>query len=239
MRAACLQLRVDLCQRQGNTTRALKMAELAMDRGADILVFPEMFITGFCYDQAPDEPPYPSLDPFRAFARDHDCLIIGSLMGGKYNLGFCLEPEGIQFQPKIHPFDQERLHFLGGGRISPLNTKWGKVGLEICYDLRFPEVARSLALQGADFLVTIGQFPAARRAHWRILCLARAIENQLPHVACNWANAGGSLIIDARGQVQAEASQKEEVIFAEIDLEERDKWRKEIFYLGDRRPEIY
>lgn len=239
MRASCLQLRVDLCQSQENTTRALKMAELAVDRGADILVFPEMFITGFCYDQAPDEPPYPSLDPFRAFARDYDCLIIGSLMSGKYNLGFCLESKGIQFQPKVHPFDQEKLHFLGGGSISPLNTKWGKVGLVICYDLRFPEVARSLARQGADFLVTIGQFPATRMAHWRILCLARAIENQLPHVACNWANAGGSLIIDARGQVQAEASQKEEMIFAEIDLEERDKWRKEIFYLDDRRPEIY
>jgi predicted amidohydrolase len=215
------------------------MAELAVDRGADILVFPEMFITGFCYDQTPDEPPYPSLDPFRAFARDHDCLIIGSLMGGKYNLGFCLGPEGIQFQPKIHPFDQEKQHFLGGGCISPLKTKWGKVGLEICYDLRFPEVARSLALQGADFLVTIGQFPAARRAHWRILCLARAIENQLPHLACNWANGGGSLIIDARGHVNAEAGQSEDVIFGDIDLEERDKWRTEIFYLGERRPEVY
>jgi predicted amidohydrolase len=239
MRAACLQLRVDLCQHQDNTTRALKMTELAIDRGADILVFPEMFITGFCYDRAIEEPPYPSLDPFRAFARDHNCLIIGSLMGDKYNLGFCLEPEGIQFQPKIHPFDQEKLHFLGGGRISPLNTKWGKVGLEICFDLRFPEVARSLALQGADFLVTIGQFPAARMTHWRVLCLARAIENQLPHLACNWANAGGSLIIDARGRVQAEACQSEEVILGEIDLEERDIWRTEIFYLGERRPETY
>jgi len=215
------------------------MAELAIDRGADILLFPEMFITGFCYDQAQEEPPYPSLDPFRNLAKDHDCLIIGSLMGGKYNLGFCLEPEGIQFQPKIHPFDREKLHFLGGGSISPLNTKWGKVGLEICYDLRFPEVARSLALQGADFIVTIGQFPAARRAHWRILCLARAIENQLPHLACNWANGGGSLIIDARGHINAEAGQSEEVIFGDIDLEERDKWRKEIFYLGERRPELY
>ena len=239
MRAVCLQLRVDLCQRQGNTTKALKLANLAIDRGADILVFPEMFITGFCYDQAPEEAPYPSLDPFRAFAQDHDCLIIGSLMSGKYNLGFCLEPEGIQFQPKIHPFDQEKLHFLGGGCISPLKTKWGKVGLEICYDLRFPEVARSLALQGADFLVTIGQFPAARRAHWRILSLARAIENQLPHLACNWANGGGSLIVDARGLIQAEAGQGEEVIFGEIDLEDRDQWRKEIFYLKERRPELY
>ncbi|VVB64272.1 Nitrilase [uncultured archaeon] len=239
MRAACLQLRVDLCQREGNTTRAIEMADLATARGADILVFPEMFITGFCYDQSMEEKPYPSLDPFRAFVRDRDCLIIGSIMGGKYNLGFCLGPEGIQFQPKIHPFDQEKLHFSGGGCISPLNTKWGKVGLEICYDLRFPEVARSLAMQGADFLVTIGQFPAARRAHWRILCLARAIENQLPHLACNWANGGGSLIIDARGQVQAEAGQNEEAIFGEIDLVERDKWRKEIFYLGERRPELY
>ena len=239
MRAVCLQLRVDLCQRQGNTTKALKLANLAIDRGADILVFPEMFITGFCYDQAPEEAPYPSLDPFRAFAQDLDCLIIGSLMSGKYNLGFCLEPEGIQFQPKIHPFDQEKLHFLGGGCISPLKTKWGKVGLEICYDLRFPEVARSLALQGADFLVTIGQFPAARRAHWRILSLARAIENQLPHLACNWANGGGSLIVDARGLIQAEAGQGEEVIFGEIDLEDRDQRRKEIFYLKERRPELY
>lgn len=239
MRAACLQLRVDLCQREENTARALGMAELAIDRGADILVFPEMFINGFCYDQAPDEPPYPSLNPFRAFAQDHDCLIIGSLMSGKYNLGFCLEPEGIQFQPKIHPFDKEKLHFLGGSRISPLKTMWGKVGLEICYDLRFPEVARSMALQGADFLVTIGQFPAARMAHWRILCLARAIENQVPHLACNWADGGGSLIIDARGNVQAEAGQGEGVIFGEIDLVERDRWRTEIFYLGERRSEVY
>lgn len=239
MRAACLQLRVDLCQHRESTARALGMAELAVARGADILVFPEMFITGFCYDQAPEEPPYPTLAPFRAFARDHDCLIIGSIMGGKYNLGFCLEQESIQFQPKIHPFDQEKLHFLGGGTISPLKTKRGLVGLEICYDLRFPEVARSLALQGADFLVTIGQFPAARMAHWRILCLARGIENQIPHVACNWANGGGSLIIDARGNVQAEAGQSEEVIFGEIDLVERDRWRTEIFYLGERRPAVY
>jgi predicted amidohydrolase len=239
MRAACLQLRVDLCRSRENIARALEMAELAMDRGADILVFPEMFVTGFCYDQAPDEPPYPSLDPFRAFVQDHDCLIIGSLMSGKYNLGFCLEQGCIQFQPKIHPFDQEKLHFLGGSCISPLKTKQGLVGLEICYDLRFPEVARSLALQGADFLVTIGQFPAARRAHWRILCLARAVENQIPHLACNWANAGGSLIIDSRGQVQSEAGQGEGVIFGEIDLEDRDLWRKEIFYLKERRPELY
>jgi predicted amidohydrolase len=240
MRAACIQLRVDLCQKQENTARALKMAKQAIDQGAEILVFPEMFITGFCYSQAAEEPPYPALDPFRAFVMDHGCLIIGSLMSGKYNLGFCLDPEGTTFQPKIHPFDQEKQHFLGGDRISPLKTKWGKVGLQICYDLRFPEVARSLSLQGADFLVTIGQFPAQRLAHWRVLCLARAIENQLPHLACNWANAGGSLIIDARGRVLDEAgSGREEAIFGDVDYAMRDQWREEIFYLSERRPAVY
>jgi len=215
------------------------MAERAIDRGAEILVFPEMFITGFCYNLAPEESPYPLLEPFMTLVQRRSCLIIGSLMSGKYNMGFCLGSDGIQFQPKIHPFDKEKQHFLGGDRISPMKTKWGKVALEICYDLRFPEVARSLALQGADFLVTIGQFPASRREHWRVLCLARAMENQLPHLACNWANAGGSLIVDARGQVHAEAGQGDEVIIGEVDLADRDRWRKEIFYLSERRPELY
>ena len=240
MRAACLQLRVDLCQKERNSAKALDMAKQAIDKGAEILVFPEMFITGFCYGETPEEPPYPSLNPFEALAKDHDCLIIGSIMAEKYNFGFCLDPSGTTFQPKIHPFEQEKQHFLGGDSISPLKTKWGKVGLQICYDLRFPEVARALALQGADFLVTVGQFPAQRLAHWRVLCLARAIENQLPHLACNWANAGGSLIIDARGRVQAEAGQdSEEAIFGEVDYAMRDQWREEIFYLRERRPAVY
>jgi predicted amidohydrolase len=73
-----------------------------------------------------------------------------------------------------------------------------------------------------------------------VLCLARAIENQLPHLACNWANAGGSLIIDARGRVQAEAGQdSEEAIFGEVDYAMRDQWREEIFYLRERRPAVY
>jgi predicted amidohydrolase len=240
MRAACLQLRIDLCQKQENTARALKMAKQAVDQGAEILIFPEMFITGFCYSEVPEEPPYPSLDPFKALVGDHDCLIIGSVKAGKFNLGFCLDNDGIAFQPKIHPFQQEKQHFQGGDRISPLKTKWGQVGLQICYDLRFPEMARSLAIQGADFLVTIGQFPAQRLAHWRVLCLARAIENQLPHLACNWANAGGSLIIDARGRVLAEAGLgSEEAIFGEVDYAMRDQWRAEIFYLSERKPAVY
>jgi predicted amidohydrolase len=240
MRAACIQLQIDQCRREENACRALKLAKFALGQDAEILVFPELFLTGFCYEpSANDCPPFHSLDPFMALAKGQSCLIMGSIIGGRRNLGFCLDGEEIQLRPKIHPFDFEKGHFEGGDFISPIITRRGSIGLEICYDLRFPEVARSLTLQGADILVSIAQFPAARRAHWRTLCIARAIENQLPHVACNWAESGGSMIIDARGAVMAEADRGETVLLGEIDLEERDLFRREVTCFADRRPEVY
>ena len=148
------------------------MARAALAGGAQILVYPELFLTGFCYEPLPaaaEDPTYSSLDPFRELAEEHECLIIGSLRHARQNLGFCLDSAGLELRPKIHPFGEEKGHFDGGDFISPVATRWGRVGLEICYDLRFPEVARSLALQGADFLVTVAQFPASRVVQWRAL----------------------------------------------------------------------
>jgi len=172
-------------------------------------------------------------------AEEHNCLFIGSLQSCRQNLGFCLDSGGLQLRPKIHPFGEEKEHFDGGDSISPVATKWGLAGLEICYDLRFPEVARTLALQGADFLVTVAQFPASRREQWRALAVARAVENQMPHLACNWARGGGSLIIDARGRVLAEAGSEQALLWADIDLTDRDSFRREVSCFADRRPEIY
>jgi predicted amidohydrolase len=246
MRAACLQQQVEPCKTEENLSRALQMAGAALAKGAQILVLPELFLTGFCYElslqsssSAQDHSPYPSLDPFRALAEEHNCLFVGSLRCGRQNLGFCLDSGGLQLRPKVHPFGEEKEHFDGGDCISPVATKWGQVGLQICYDLRFPEVARSLALQGADFLVTVAQFPALRREQWRTLAMARAIENQMPHLACNWARGGSSLIIDARGRVLAEAGSEETLILADIDLADRDLFRREVSCFADRRPEIY
>ncbi len=222
------------------------MADSALARGAEILVFPELFLTGFCYEPAlqstpaaQDLPPYPSLDHFWVLAREHNCIFLGSLRKGRLNLGFCLEGNRLQIRPKIHPFGEEMVHFNGGEFISPVVTKWGRVGLEICYDLRFPEVARSLALQGAEILVTVAQFPALRREQWRTLAMARAIENQMPHLACNWASGGGSMIIDSRGRVLAEAGSEQALLLADIDLDDRDLFRREVSCFADRRPEVY
>ena len=243
MIAACIQLSIRLCKKDDNLRRALAMATKAVEQGAEILVFPELFLSGFCYDQdLSDRPPYPSLDPLRSFVSEHDCMIVGSLVDGRLNRGFCLDDSGIGFQDKIHPFGPEKAHLVGDGSISPILTSKGKVGLEICYDLRFPEVARSLVLQGADYLVTIAQFPASRGYHWQTLCRARAIENQIPHIACNGASpefCGGSAIIDSWGRPLAEAETEETTILAKIDLEDRDRVRRKIPALEDRRPEIY
>ena len=239
MRAACLQLRVEPCHREGNLQRALMLARAAVGK-AEILVFPELFLTGFCYETGTDATsPGSSLDPFLKLARKHGCLIIGSIRSGRQNLGFCLDSEGFELRPKIHPFGSEKEHFDGGDFISPVATPWGMVGLEVCYDLRFPEVARALALQGADFLITVAQFPAIRIEQWRALCVARSIENQLPHVACNYAEGGGSLIVDASGRVQAEAGRGEAMIIGEIDLAGRDAVRRDVPCFADRRPEVY
>lgn len=244
MRAALIQQTVLPCQDTENLSCALSLASSALETGAEILVYPELFLTGFCYEpggQSGDgkADAFEELDPFRALAREYDCLIIGSVRRGRSNLGFCLAPSGLELRPKIHPFGEEKKHFDGGASISPIPTRWGRVGLQICYDLRFPEVARSLALQDADLLVTVAQFPAQRREQWRALSLARAIENQIPHLACNWAEGGGSMIISARGSVLAEAECGEEIIFGDFDPAEKDEVRGEVPCFADRRPDLY
>jgi len=246
MRVACIQLQVEPCRTEENLSRALQMAGAALAGGAEVLVYPELFLTGFCYEPFSqphssdgDDSPYPLFDRFRALALEQGCLIIGSLHSGRRNLGFCLDQRGLQLRPKIHPFGEEKEHFEGGSSISPVATRWGRAGLQICYDLRFPEVARALALQGADFLVTVAQFPLQRRDQWRALAIARAIENQMPHLACNWAAGGGSLIIDSRGRVLAEAGSGQTAILADIDLADRDQFRREVPCFADRRPEVY
>ena len=243
MLSAALQLDVRLCSREENIRRALQLAEPAVEGGAEIVVLPELFLTGFCYRKgASDRPPYPSLGPLRDFVEEHRCMLIGSLIDGRLNLGFCLEPGHIGFQPKVHPFGPEKRYFDGGDRISPLETAWGKVGLEICYDIRFPEVARKLTLDGADYLVTIAQFPSQRRDQWRYLCLARAVENQIPHIACNCPGpefCGSSMIVDSAGGILTEAGSDEGFILGEIDLGHRDRTREMIPCLEDRRPKLY
>ena len=265
MKAACIQMDIRHCKKQTNIDHALSMAEEAVAKGAELIVLPEVFSTGFCYDNIEKNAecaPYPTIETLREFSKKHDCILIGSIIEATenvktatlhdqpyYNLGFCIESGKLAgTYRKTHPFGQEKSYFCGGDTIMPIRLEKSEItiGLEICYELRFPEVARKLSLAGADILVTIAEFPNPREHYWKTLAIARAIENQITHIACNRTGEdpystffGGSMIIDAWGDVKAQASDEECTIMHNIDMREKDNIRKTIPVFDDRRPDLY
>lgn len=275
MKAACIQIDISLCQKQENLEHALLMANEAISNGAEIIVFPEVFSTGFCYDNISGEAekmPSSTLEILSTYSKEHDCIIIGSIIeaGSEdgnlehkqdsvpkinesasiyYNLGFCIEyGELVGVHRKTHLYGLEKKYFESGRRISPLELPISglKVGLQICFELRFPEIARKLVLEGSDILITVAEMAEPKADHWRSLSIARSIENQIPHIACNrigkdqYSNYfGGSLITDAWGQVKAEADEKERIIMHDIDLSETKKVRELVPLLESRKPELY
>lgn len=280
MKIACIQMNISLCSKQENLERALSLAEKAVSKGAELLVFPEVFSTGFCYErirEAAEPVSGPTLEAFCSFSKEHDCILAGSiiekveneitgqgLMEGdrvrdeiskegkappQYNLGFCIESGKLAgTHRKIQLYGPEKEHFAPGDRIAPIRLeKHGlTMGLIVCNELRYPEVARKLALEGADILVSAAEIPDFFGYPWRIISLARALENQLPHVACNRVGKdrystylGGSFIADAWGSMLAEAGKEECVLIGEIDLEKAKATRETTSIFGDRRPELY
>lgn len=259
MKTACIQMDVVIGNRAANLAKALRMTEHAIGQGAELIVLPEVFSTGFCYDniaEMAERYPYPSLGPFIELSATHDCIITGSIIGckereGKHfeNVGFCLSGGEIRgTYSKTHPFKKENAYFSRGESICVIAVpeKNLTIGLEICYELRFPEVARKLVLQGADILITVAQFPDPGGGQWKMLSRSRAIENQLPHIVCNRTGHdgdtsffGNSMIIDARGDVVAAAGREETVLVGETDLALSSEMRSLIPVFGDRREELY
>ena len=142
---------------------------------------------------------------------------------------------------------QEPEIFTAGDETVTIDTECGKFGLATCYDLRFPELFRKLALFGVEAIVIPAQWPCVRAKHWRTLLKARAIENQLFIIGTNRIGSspnddfcGPSLIIDPIGEVLAEIkSDIEDIATATIDLGSINQIRKIICYLDDRKPELY
>jgi predicted amidohydrolase len=168
--------------------------------------------------------------------------------GGKaLNQAFLFGPDGevVSTYAKRHLFgfaDGERTVIEAGDEFVVTQTPLGPTGLATCYDLRFPEMFRTLLDNGAHTFLVCSGWPTPRINHWQVLTQARAIENQAFMIACNGrGTAGGvtlggnSIVVGPRGDVLAQAGADDEFIDAEIDVESVDQWRTVFPVLADRR----
>jgi len=149
-------------------------------------------------------------------------------------------PGRIQFK--------ESTYLSSGDSVTVVETSYTKIGVAICYDLRFPELLRRMVLGGAKLLVLPAAFNTTTGpAHWRPVLRTRAIDNQAFVVACSPARNvsssyhayGHSLVVDPWGKVLAEAGESQEILTVDIDLDKVDETRKRLPILESRRPELY
>lgn len=234
----CFALQWSLAWKTSGTNYA-KVSEL-LDRAApepgSMVVLPEMFASGFCFDlEAVAEPEDgPTRRFLQAQAARHRIFLIGGF-GGRApdgrgtNLAAVVNPDGeVQMvYQKIHPFSLVGEHekFAAGEALGIFAAGGLRGAVFICYDLRFPEVFRAAGEAGAELFVVPANWPSARHAHWRSLLIARAIENQAYVLGVNRCGedpkvpyAGGSILIDPAGEILAEAGSGEEILAGEIDL---------------------
>ncbi len=244
----------------GEVARNLAVVEEGVrrlaSRGASLVVLPEMFSTGFHYGDLPAlarEYFGQTLGTLERLGRETGALIAGSLPEpaeeGVYNTLYLVGAgDVIASARKVHLFrlHGEHRHFAAGDRAITADTKLGKLGLMVCYDLRFPELARTLALSGAWLIIVPAQWPLARVEHYLLLCRARALENQLFLVAANRSGkdekieyCGSSLVVSPTGNIEAQAARGDEDLLVEIDPARVREFRDQMDCLGDRRPEVY
>jgi predicted amidohydrolase len=270
VRAAAVQLTAT-ADKATNLETADRLVRAAVRDGASLVVLPEKWsVYGTPEDQRAGAEPLdgPALSWARAIARELEIdLVAGSIAervvesvdGRGANTSVHIGPDGGDRATyrKLHMFD-----VLVGGRdyresdgeapgdevvLSTLADGL-QLGLTICYDLRFPELYRRLAVDGARVLAVPAAFTEpTTRDHWEVLLRARAIENQAFVVAANQVGrhapglrtGGRSMIVDPWGVVLAQAPDVECHIVAELDLARQDRIRADLPSLANRRPEVY
>ncbi len=222
---------------------------------ADLVLLPEIWNIGyFAFDRyaAESEPlEGETVSRLSAKAKQHKLHIFtGSFVeraGDKlYNTCALLGPSGdiLGHYRKIHLFgigSDERKILSAGDSISVVNTEFGRVGLSICYDLRFPELFRCMSAQGAEIVLNCSAWPYPRVENWLILNRARAIDNQCYFLSCGCVGTsqgksfiGRSQVIDSWGNVVTSAGEKEMILRAEIDPATVATARRELSFLRDR-----
>ena len=267
VKIALIQMKV-VEDKQANLRVALQAIAGCARQGAQIVSLPEMFC---CPYQTRNFPIYAEKQGglvwsgLAAAARDNQVYLVGGSMpevddaGRVYNACFIFDPQGRQIgrHRKMHMFDidvpggqkfKESDTLTPGNEVTVVDTAFGRVGVCVCYDLRFPELARLMVLRGARIFVVPGAFNMTTGpAHWEILFRARAVDNQVYTLGCapardpqaGYVSYGNSLAVSPWGEVIARLGAEAGVLWADLDLERVEQVRGQLPLLKQRRTDLY
>ncbi len=266
MRLAMLQMEV-VHNKEENLRHARKLLEQVSRDGAQMAVLPEMFCCPYSnryFREYGEEQGGLAWQMLSQAAQELNLWIVGGsipeLCEGKvYNTSYVFNAEGAQVAKhrKTHLFDinveggqafRESEVLTPGDQVTVFDTPWGKLGLCICFDLRFQELSKLMADKGAQMIVVPAAFNMTTGpAHWELLFRQRAVDNQIFTLGvaparnenAEYVSYGNSILCDPWGTVVARAGAEEEVLLAEIDFCRNESIRRQLPIRSARRNELY
>ncbi len=257
MKIGCIQLNVAFGDVEKNFTRAEAFIREAASKGAELVILPEMWNTGYALEkleELADVNGERTKKFLQALAMELHIHIVGGSVATKkeegfYNTMYTVNRDGelVGEYDKAHLFRlmDEHLHLSAGEGQNNFELGDIQAAGVICYDIRFPEWLRLHALNGAKVIFVSAQWPIARIDHWKTLLQARAIENQSFIIAVNRISHkkenfnGQSMVIEPWGEVLWTGSEEEELAIVDVDFSKVDEVRQKIPVYDDRRPELY
>lgn len=254
MRLALGQIDVYWEDKERNKEKCAQFISKAKGEKADIVIFPEMTLTGFSQNvEKIGEVDLDTVQWFRDQSIKHSiytCFgyVEKDNLKGKNKLAI-ISPEGKEVcdYTKIHPFSYggEDKFYYGGENVSLFEINGETISAFVCYDLRFPEIFQVVSKK-AKLIIVIANWPQKRIEAWTTLLKARAIENQCYIAGVNRVGSGDgieysgdSMIISPKGEILASSNKKEELIICDIDMSQVEKVRRRFPFKRDRREELY
>lgn len=262
-KVALAQIRCDRGEKTENLKKIEKTVTRAKKHSADLIIFPELSLTGYkvrdeIYELA-ETIPGPSTSIVEKMAQETGTHIIFGMpersektQATIFNSAVLVGPRGFigkyrKMYLPTHSMFEEKRYFRSGYQSAVFDTELGRIGLIICYDMFFPEVVRLTRLQGAQLIVCISASPAVRRAFFETLTIARAMENTAFLAYVNLVGIedglqfwGGSRLVGPQGKVLLEAKYDEEdLVIGEVDYADIRAVETFVPTLRDLRPELF
>jgi predicted amidohydrolase len=265
---AIVQMKPKLGEPEENLVKMSEMiSKIASQQRVDLIVFPELITSGselgLRFTEVAQRVPGPTINLIAQRANDYGIYVAFGMATKEkvesvlYNSAILVGPEGdlVEVYNKIHLRGEERMAFREGYRLPVAETEIGNIGLMIGYDLAYPEVARSLALDGADLICCLSNWEAANNDEWKTYLRARAYENSIFMVGVNRVGedvtltfGGQSMVVGPRGEEYASLADEtdndsgaplEGFAVARIDLDDVRKNREEFQFIQTRQPAVY